>query len=106
MAHTLITGMSATGKPTTIRQLVASEVYPLLHHIVLLTVPTDVAVRLANRSTNELMECYRDWGSRTVPRLGASADGGGTTGPMSPSGASSKSTITGAWSLGPVPLRA
>ena len=34
------------------------------------------------------------------------ADGGGTTGPMSPSGASSRSTITGAWSLGPLPLRA
>ena len=36
----------------------------------------------------------------------AGADGGGTTGPMSPSGASSRSTITGAWSLGPLPLRA
>jgi hypothetical protein len=34
------------------------------------------------------------------------ADGGGTTGPQSPSGASSRSTITGAWSLGAVPLRA
>ncbi len=34
------------------------------------------------------------------------AEGGGTTGPMSPSGASSRSTITGAWSLGPLPLRA
>src|SRR5439155_5920489 len=33
------------------------------------------------------------------------ADGGGTIGPQSPSGASSKSTITGAWSLGAVPLR-
>jgi len=38
-----------------------------------------------------------------LPRPGR---GGGTTGPMSPSGASSRSTITGAWSLGPVPLRA
>jgi hypothetical protein len=28
------------------------------------------------------------------------------TGPMSPSGATSKSTIIGAWSLGPLPLRA
>ena len=37
---------------------------------------------------------------------GAGLDGGGTTGPMSPSGASSRSTITGAWSLGPLPLRA
>jgi len=37
---------------------------------------------------------------------GAGADGGGTTGPMSPSGATSRSTITGAWSLGPLPLRA
>ena len=36
----------------------------------------------------------------------AGRDGGGTTGPMSPSGATSRSTITGAWSLGPVPLRA
>src|SRR6185312_1136789 len=34
------------------------------------------------------------------------ADGGGTTGPISPSGAVSRSMITGAWSLGPVPLRA
>jgi probable Rubsico expression protein CbbX len=34
------------------------------------------------------------------------ADGGGTTGPQSPSGASSRSTMTGAWSLGAVPLRA
>ena len=38
--------------------------------------------------------------------MAAGAEGGGTTGPMSPSGASSRSTITGAWSLGPVPLRA
>ena len=38
----------------------------------------------------------RDWGSLTDPRLAAGADGGGTTGPMSPSGASSRSTITGA----------
>ena len=36
------------------------------------------------------------WGSFFVPRLAAGADGGGTTGPMSPSGASSRSTITGA----------
>ena len=42
--------------------------------------------------------------SRRAARAGA--DGGGTTGPMSPSGASSRSTITGAWSLGPLPLRA
>ena len=42
-------------------------------------------------------------GSFFVPRLGAGRDGGGTTGPMSPSGASSRSTITGAWSLGPCP---
>ena len=39
---------------------------------------------------------YPDWGSLTEPRLVAGADGGGTTGPMSPSGASSRSTITGA----------
>ena len=44
-------------------------------------------------------------GSFFVPRA-AGRDGGGTTGPMSPSGASSRSTITGAWSLGPLPLRA
>ena len=39
---------------------------------------------------------YPDWGSLTEPRLVTGADGGGTTGPMSPSGASSRSTITGA----------
>ena len=39
-------------------------------------------------------------------RASPGRDGGGTTGPMSPSGASSRSTITGAWSLGPLPLRA
>jgi len=32
----------------------------------------------------------------TRPRLAAGAEGGGTTGPMSPSGASSRSRITGA----------
>jgi hypothetical protein len=37
-----------------------------------------------------------DWGSLTEPRAAAGAEGGGTTGPMSPSGASSRSTITGA----------
>src|SRR6185437_11148529 len=37
-----------------------------------------------------------DWGILTEPRLTAGAEGGGTTGPMSPSGASSRSTITGA----------
>lgn len=36
------------------------------------------------------------WGSLTEPRFGARTDGGGTTGPMSPSGASSRSAITGA----------
>ena len=45
-------------------------------------------------------------GSFFAPRFVTGADGGGTTGPMSPSGASSRSTITGAWSLGPLPLRA
>src|SRR5919202_899675 len=45
-------------------------------------------------------------GSFLVPRRAAGADGGGTTGPRSPSGASSRSTTTGAWSLGPRPLRA
>jgi len=39
---------------------------------------------------------YGAWGSLTEPRLAAGAEGGGTTGPMSPSGASSRSTITGA----------
>ena len=38
----------------------------------------------------------RTCGSLTEPRRGAGAEGGGTTGPMSPSGASSRSTITGA----------
>ena len=38
----------------------------------------------------------------TEPRRDRAAEGGGTTGPMSPSGASSRSTITGAWSLGAV----
>ena len=47
-----------------------------------------------------------DCGSFAAPRRVTGADGGGTTGPMSPSGASSRSTITGAWSLGPLPLRA
>ena len=45
-------------------------------------------------------------GGLAGPRPAGRADGGGTTGPMSPSGASSRSTITGAWSLGPLPLRA
>jgi hypothetical protein len=38
----------------------------------------------------------RAWGSFAEPRTSAGAEGGGTTGPMSPSGASSRSTITGA----------
>ena len=49
---------------------------------------------------------YGACGSFFAPRRVTGADGGGTTGPMSPSGASSRSTITGAWSLGPLPLRA
>ncbi|MEJ7717828.1 MAG: hypothetical protein WKF31_07575 [Thermoleophilaceae bacterium] len=39
---------------------------------------------------------HGDCGSLFEPRRAAGADGGGTTGPMSPSGASSRSTITGA----------
>jgi hypothetical protein len=39
---------------------------------------------------------YGDCGSLAEPRLVTGAEGGGTTGPMSPSGASSRSTITGA----------
>ena len=39
---------------------------------------------------------HGDCGSLTDPRRGVLRDGGGTTGPMSPSGASSRSTITGA----------
>ena len=39
---------------------------------------------------------YGDCGSLAAPRRAAGAEGGGTTGPMSPSGASSRSTITGA----------
>ena len=49
---------------------------------------------------------YGACGSFFAPRFVTGAEGGGTTGPMSPSGASSRSTITGAWSLGPLPLRA
>ena len=49
---------------------------------------------------------HGDCGSFFAPRLSTGLEGGGTTGPMSPSGASSRSTITGAWSLGPLPLRA
>ena len=49
---------------------------------------------------------YGACGSFFAPRFVTGADGGGTTGPMSPSGASSRSTITGAWSLGPLPFRA
>ena len=41
-------------------------------------------------------ERYGDCGSFSAPRLVTGAEGGGTTGPMSPSGASSRSTITGA----------
>jgi hypothetical protein len=39
---------------------------------------------------------HGDCGSLAEARLSTGADGGGTTGPMSPSGASSRSTITGA----------
>ncbi len=39
---------------------------------------------------------YGACGSFFAPRLVTGAEGGGTTGPMSPSGASSRSTITGA----------
>ncbi len=39
---------------------------------------------------------HGDCGNLCDPRLAGFADGGGTTGPMSPSGASSRSTITGA----------
>lgn len=48
----------------------------------------------------------RDCGSFFEPARYPRADGGGTIGPASPSGASSRSTITGAWSLGSLPLRA
>src|SRR6185437_3779419 len=48
----------------------------------------------------------RDWGSFAVAPLAAGREGGGTVGPISPSGAVSRSTITGAGSLGPLPLRA
>src|SRR5215207_10528346 len=39
---------------------------------------------------------YGDCGSLAAPRLVTGREGGGTTGPISPSGASSRSTITGA----------
>ena len=58
------------------------------------------------RSPARLTALRRACGSFFAPRRVTGADGGGTTGPMSPSGASSRSTITGAWSLGPLPLRA
>jgi hypothetical protein len=48
---------------------------------------------------------YSDCGSLDERRVVTGAEGGGTTGPMSPSGASSMSTITDAWWLGPRPLR-
>ena len=42
------------------------------------------------------LPAYGACGSFFAPRGAAGAEGGGTTGPMSPSGASSRSTITGA----------
>src|SRR5689334_7386944 len=60
----------------------------------------------ARHASPDVGELQGAWGSLTEPGGGAGAEGGGTTGPMSPSGASSRSTITGAWSLGAVPLRA
>src|ERR1700722_8554162 len=48
------------------------------------------------RESNGARGCHGDWGSLREPRLAAGADSGGTTGPMSPPGASSRSTITGA----------
>ena len=59
-----------------------------------------------DRDRPQEVTAHDDWGSFREPRLTTGAEGGGTTGPMSPSGASSRSTITGAWSLGPLPLRA
>ena len=53
------------------------------------------------RLTRRLGACGQLLGAALARR---GAEGGGTTGPMSPSGASSRSTITGAWSLGPAAL--
>ncbi len=49
-----------------------------------------------SRPPSRMNRPYGDCGSLREPRLVAGAEGGGTTGPMSPSGASSRSTITGA----------
>ena len=51
-----------------------------------------VAAELAERSVSGGQAS----GSFLAPRRVTGAEGGGTTGPMSPSGASSRSTITGA----------
>src|SRR5262249_61627643 len=56
-----------------------------------LVMPSTLSRSSASRRTGQ-----RDWGSLTEPGLTRAAEGGGTTGPMSPSGASSRSTITGA----------
>ena len=69
--------------------------------------PQEVTVRAhAAEPRASALRAYGACGSFFAPRFVTGADGGGTTGPMSPSGASSRSTITGAWSLGPLPLRA
>src|SRR5207245_8194834 len=49
-----------------------------------------------------LIRSHLACGSFAGRRLLRGAEGGGTTGPISPSGASSRPTITGAWSLCPV----
>jgi DNA-binding MarR family transcriptional regulator len=51
---------------------------------------------LCSQDTRPCPGNYPDCGSLTVPRGAGRADGGGTTGPMSPSGASSTSAMTGA----------
>jgi len=71
---------------------------------------TRVSVGMSRRKHSEKVErcvqhlngvlegrvAQRSCGSLTAPALAAGAEGAGTTGPMSPSGASSRSTITGA----------
>jgi hypothetical protein len=58
-------------------------------------IAADMRIEL-DRARDASTHSHDDCGSFTGRRLAGAAEGGGTTGPMSPSGASSKSTITGA----------
>jgi len=61
----------------------------------LLALVVIVGIKQARWQVEAVWWRYRAWGSFLL-RLGRPAEGGGTIGPMSPSGASSRSTITGA----------